>query len=78
MGRAAGSLIGKIVAVAWILLCVYVARTLPATTGQRIGAAGARALTSSFRVFGDAGAPRPAHDRNAGRPDPQHQTEPGR
>jgi len=67
MGRAAGSLIGKIVAVAWILLCVYVARTLPATTGQRIGAAGARALTSSFRVFGDAG-----------RPDPQQPLEPGR
>jgi len=37
MGRAAGSLITKIIAVAWILLCVHVARSLPANAGERIG-----------------------------------------
>ena len=57
MGRTAGSLIGKIVAVAWILLCVYVAQSIPATAGERIGSAGARAFTNAFHVFQSAGRP---------------------
>jgi hypothetical protein len=57
MGRTAGSLIRKIVAVAWILLCVYVAQNLSATTGPSIGAECAKAFTSSFHVFRGAGEP---------------------
>ena len=57
MGRAAGSLITKIIAVAWILLCVHVARSLPANAGERIGSEGARALTHAFRLFERAGPP---------------------
>jgi len=63
MGRTAGSLITKIIAVAWILLCVHVARSLPATAGERIGSKGARALTHAFSLFQRAEQPQ----REAGR-----------
>jgi hypothetical protein len=51
MRHTAGSLIFKIVVLAWILLCVHVARSLPATAGERIGTEGARALGRAFELF---------------------------
>jgi len=54
MSRTAKSLVAKILAVTWILLCVHVARTLPATAGERIGSAGAQAFSRMFRILVDA------------------------
>ncbi len=51
MRYTAGSLVFKIVAVAWILLCVCVARALPANPGEWIGTECARAFSHTFQLF---------------------------
>lgn len=51
MRHTAGSLVFKIVAVAWILLCVGVARALPANPGEWIGTECARAFSQTFELF---------------------------
>lgn len=51
MRHTAGGLVFKIVAVTWILLCVCVARALPADPGEWIGTECARAFTQTFELF---------------------------
>lgn len=51
MRHTAGSLLFKVVAVAWILLCVCVARALPASPGEWIGTECARAFSHTFDLF---------------------------
>jgi hypothetical protein len=51
MRHTAGSVIAKIVAVTWILLCVSVARTLSANPGELIGSECARAVSHTFELF---------------------------